>query len=137
MQTQNSLIEICNMFVERVFKQLYFFCDKNLENCILILTKPIMINFKKLPMAYSEKILQFLYYILKIIRFNNATLGNISELLTVLKSIVTRLNNTQQYKYYEINSILFNLILKLSKINYQNNELTFMKLSKFIKHIYA
>ena len=137
MESQNSHVEICNMFIERIFKQLYFFCDKNLENCILILTKPIIMNFKKLPLTYSEKILQFLYYILKIIRFNNAELGNISELLTVLKSIVTRLTTSPQYKYYEINSILFNLILKLSKINYQNNELTFMKLSKFIKHIYA
>ena len=117
MESQNSHVEICKMFIERIFKQLYFFCDKNLENCILILTKPIIMNFKKLPLTYSEKILQFLYYILKIIRFNNAELGNISELLTVLKSIVTRLTTSPQYKYYEINSILFNLILKLSKIN--------------------
>ena len=137
MQMQNSHVGMCNMFIEKIFRQLYFFVDKNLENCILILTKPIIVNFKNLPLIYSEKILQFFYYILKIIRFNNVTLGNISDLLSVLKSIITRINKTTVNKYYEVNSILFNIILKLSKINYQNNELTFMKLSKFIKNIYA
>ena len=137
MKSQSSHIDICNLFIERIFRQLYLFCDKNLENCVLILTKPIIINFKNLPLIYSEKILHFIFYILKIIRFNNITLGNISDLLTVLKSIVTRVNKMSYNKYYEVNSILFNIILKLSKINYQNNELTLMKLSKFIKNIYA
>ena len=131
-KSQSSHIDICNLFIERIFRQLYLFCDKNLENCVLILTKPIITNFKNLPLIYSEKILQFIFYILKIIRFNNITLGNISDLLTVLKRIVTRVNKMSYNKYYEVNSILFNIILKLSKINYQNNELTFMKLSKFI-----
>ena len=136
-KSQNSHVEICNMFIERIFRQLYLFCDRNLENCILILTKPIIINFKNLPLIYSEKILHFIFYVLKIIRFNNITLGNISDLLIVLKSIVTRVNKMSHNKYYQINSILFNIILKLSKINYQSNELTLMKLSKFIKNIYA
>ena len=134
---QSSYSDVCNMFVDKIFKQLFLFCDKNLENCILILTKPIILNFKNIPLIYSEKNLQFFYYILKRIHFNNITLGNISNLLAVLKSIISRVNKVSYSKYYQVNSILFNIILKLSKINYQNNEFTFMKLSKFIKTIYA
>ena len=129
--------DLCEMFIEKIMKQLYFFCDKNLENCILILTKPIIINFKNLPLISTETILQFIYYVLKIIRFNNITLGNISDLLSVLKNIVSRVNKTNNTNMFQIYSILFYIILKLSKINYQNNELFLMKMSKFVKTIYS
>ena len=130
-------MNICDVYIEQLIKQLFLFCDKNLENCIFILSKSFITNFKDFPLIYSEKILQFFFYILKIIRFHNITLGDISCLISVLKKIISRVDKNTQTKYVPLYDILFNIIAKLSKINYQNNELVLMKLRKFTKNIYA
>ena len=133
----NNRMNICDLFIEQLIKQLFLFCDKNLENCIFILSKSIINNFKEIPLIYAEKTLQFFYYILKIIRYQNISLGDISCLMSVLKNINSRIDKNSQSKYIQLYDILFNIISKLSKINYQNNELVLMKLRKFTKDIYA
>ena len=133
----NNRMNINDAFIEQIIKQLYLFCDKNLENCILILSKSILNNFKDLPLIYAEKILQFFYYILKVIRFHNINLGDISCLMRVLKNITFKIDKNNQTKFIQVYDILFNIISKLSKINYMNNELVLIKLKKFTKHIYA
>ena len=130
-------MNICDVFIEQLIKQLFLFCDRNLENCIFILSKSLIHNFKELPLIYAERALQFFYYILKIIRFHNITLGDVSCLMSVLKNITSRIDKNDQTKYIQLYDILFNIIAKLSKINYQNNELVLMKLRKFTKNIYA
>ena len=129
-------MNICDVFIEQLIKQLFLFCDRNLENCIFILSKSLIHNFKELPLIYAERALQFFYYILKIIRFHNITLGDVSCLMSVLKNITSRIDKNDQTKYIQLYDILFNIIAKLSKINYQNNELVLMKLRKFTKNIY-
>ena len=130
-------MNICDVFIEQLIKQLFLFCDKNLESCIFILSKSLINNFKDLPLMYAEKAFQFFYYILKIIRFHNVTLGDISCLMNVLKNIISRIDKNSQTVYIQLYDILFNIISKMSKINYQNNELVLMKLRKFTKEIYA
>ena len=134
---RKNLMNISDAFIEQLIKQLYLFCDRNLENCILILSKSIINNFKDLPLLYSEKILQFFYYILKVIRFQNITLDNISCLMSVFKNIISQIDKNSQTKYIQLYDILFSIIAKISKINYQNNELVLIKLRKFTKDIYA
>ena len=136
-QIGKTIINISDAFMEQLIKQLYLFCDRNLENCILILSKSIINNFKDLPLIYAEKILQFFYYILKIIRFHNITLDNISCLMSVFKNIISQIDKNSQAKYIKLYDILFSIIAKISKINYQNNELVLIKLRKFTKNIYS
>ena len=57
--------------------------------------------------------------------------------MSVLKNITSRIDKNAQTTYISLYDILFNIISKLSKINYQNNELVLMKLRKFTKNIYA
>ncbi len=128
---------ICDIYIEQMIKQLFWFCDKNLENCVFILNKSILNNFRDLPLIYVSKTLQFFYYILKIIRLQNITLGDISCFLSILKNISSRIDKNVPSKYIEIYGILFNIISKLSKINYQNNELVLMKLRKLTQNIYT
>ncbi len=57
--------------------------------------------------------------------------------MNVLKNIISRIDKNSQNVYIQLYDILFNIISKMSKINYQNNELVLMKLRKFTKEIYA
>ncbi len=132
-KNMNDYKTIEQNYFDAIFKILYFFVEKNIDNCILVLCKDIIMCFIDFPKLNIEQLFSFIIYILTQILHNSEeiTFSQLNYLVKLLKNISSNIKGN--LNDYELLENLFRIMSKLAKIKYLNDEHMLNKLRAFIK----
>ena len=133
-KNDNDFKTIEQNYFDALFKYLFFYVEKDQDNCIMVLSKNIMTCFHEMPILNLEQLLNFLIYVCRFLLRKDTELNNTSYLMKVLKNITERTSGKSEY--IQVLDGLIRCVSKLSKMKFLNEEHITNKLRKYVKYIY-
>ena len=131
---ENSEYVIGPAYASSLFNFLSFYIRNSPENCLFVLSSKILKSFSLLNIEYIPTFIDFLEYIIKLLREYNICFGENSALIKIMEALFRKISDDSEYISHFIK--LIGILNKLCHMQFFHQEHSENKLRKTIKNIY-
>ena len=131
---ENSEYVIGPAYAASLFNFLGFYIKNSPDNCLFILSSKILKSFSLLNTEYIPTCIDFLEYIITMLREYDICLGENNSIVKIIESLFKKISDNSEYIEHFIK--LIGILNKLCHMNYFHQEHSQNKLRKSIKNIY-